>query len=114
MKSFKQWLREHGLRMTLLGVAWICCMFFAVLAVVFGWKHLDVLLTGQYLPKKQITAAANLLMFYVPLILFNFAFGNPLHEIFKRKNAIEEDRWDATIFLSVTAMCTAYLVSIGA
>jgi hypothetical protein len=89
-------------------------MVFAVIAVVFGWRNLDVLVTGQYLPKKQITAAANLLMFYVPLLLFNFAFGNPLHEIFKRRDSSMEDRWDATIFLSVAALCTAYLVSIGA
>ena len=125
MRTFKQWVREdeelikkwlktHGVRYTLLTLAWVSCLTYVFLSIIFGWRHLDIELVGKYIPKKLITAASNVMMLYLPLLLLNFALGNPFHEVFRRKDVTPDDRRNVVIFFSVLAVITGYLVSIGA
>ena len=127
MRTFKQWVREdeelikkwlkaHGVRFSLMGIAWVVCLTALILAVVFGLRHarLVVDLAGIYVPKKGITGSSNLFLLYVPFILFNFAFGNPLRDIFRRKDSTTEDRRNATYIFCTLILTGGYLISIGA
>ena len=111
-------LESLSLKYTLMAVAWFICLFAVGFSITVVWEYFNLEKMGTYTPGKFITAISNLICLYSSLILFDIAFGghSTIHGILdlsKPSTTVEEKR-NAMYFLSCLAVCSTYLISIGA
>ena len=99
-------------------VAWGICLFAVGYMATIVQEFFNLSKMGDYVPGKFITAVSNLMALYCSLILFDIAFGghSTIHGILdlKRFDCTTEDRKNAMYFLGILAVCSTYLISIGA
>jgi len=105
--GFRSWKRLGG---------WTLSMLAVLSIFLLGFTQWDMPTTvTAYIHNRVITAMTTLACFITPLVIFNYAMGDPLHELFIRNTPPDwRDRLNVTLFFSVLALCMAYLISIGA
>ena len=107
-----------SLKYTLMAMAWFICLFAVGFSITVVWEYFSLDKMGTYTPGKFITAVSNLICLYSSLILFDIAFGghSTIHGILdlSRLDTTVEEKRNAMYFLSCLAMCSTYLISIGA